>query len=255
MLVLPLLAALIAVACGDDDDGDPPEAGATAGVERELQEDTPLARAVASAPARLNTLPSYRYRSELEVSLPEARSELGAQAGRAEAEGEAIPPGRIRQATTLTVGSLTVEEHLLRIPEGEFVDRGAGYEPGLGELDTIALSVPVLWEAMTGLRDRLPSEVTAEGDHVDGVEATHYVLDQVRLLFPKDLALRMFGAVESADALPEEYRLEFWVANESELLLRLLIEGQADDGQGMINSFRLDTAISDIGEELDIDLP
>ncbi|MEX2236311.1 MAG: hypothetical protein WEB00_02060 [Dehalococcoidia bacterium] len=221
-----------------------------------VREDTneSLQQLAVAATERLEALESYRYTTTLEVTIPEATDELGAASAATTVTGEAIPPDHWRQVATSSVGAISAEEELISLPDGNFIRRGDSYTEGQGELNTSLLSVPSLWSTVEAFSVLLPDDPERENATVGDDLAVHYTVDNIRLLQAKDFTLRLFGAVESADDLPDRYRVELWFSSEGGILLQLLISGERIDGQGRPNTFRLESTISDIGEDFEIEL-
>lgn len=236
---------LLLAACGDDDDSSAPT---------EQAEDSAFQETITEAQDRLSLLDSYAFRTNLTVELPNAGAELGATTASVQARGEAIPPDRLYQTATSTLGDISAEEELITVPDGDFVSRGGDFTPGKGELQTSLLSVPSLWSTIASVSALLPPDPESEDEIVEGVESLHYFAEDIRLLFAKDLVLHLFGAVDSADALPDRYSVELWLSREQGVLLRILVSGERDDPRGGQSSFRLESSISEIGDDFDIAL-
>ena len=242
VVVAALVVVAFAISEGDGDD----EEGAAA--QSSFQE------AIRRAPERLRQLPSYAYTTSLEVQLPGAGGELGATTASGQASGEVVPPDRLRQVATTTVGSISAEEELVRVPEGEFIKRPDGYFEGLGELNTFLLSVPSLWSELAGVSQLFPADPEGVEDQVDGVACRRYEVDEVRLLLIKDHVLRLFGAVSSAEELPDFYEVELCFSEEDDTLLRVAISGERRDAQEQVVQFELESTVTDIGEDFAIEL-
>jgi hypothetical protein len=224
------------------------------GQEAETSSGESLPELAAEAPDRLNALESYRYDSSLAFEIPSAGDELGATDGSVVAEGEAVPPDAIHHVATTTLGDVSADEELVRLPEGNFIKRQDGYTEGLGELNTFIVSAPSLWSEIAGIAQLLPEDATTGEDIVDGRAAIRYTVEEVRLLWVKDYVLRLFGAVESAAVLPDFYRMEFWFSQDSGTPLKVTAEGEGIDPQGGTVRFLLDSTISDIGQQFTIEL-
>lgn len=234
---------LIAFAASGNDEDEPEEA-----TESSFQQ------AIRAAPQRLRQLPSYAYETTLAADLPGAGSELGATTASARAEGEVIPPDRLQQTATTTLGSISADEELVRLPEGDFIRRPDGYVEGLGELDTFVLSAPSLWDELAGVAQLFPADPEGFEDQVDGVACRRYEIAEVRLLLIKDHVLRLFGAVSSAKELPDFYEVELCLAVEDDTLLRVSIRGERTDAQERLVSFELNSSVTDIGDNFAIEL-
>jgi hypothetical protein len=235
---------IVAFVVAENDDKGPNEEG----------ELTPFREAIAAAPQRLSQLPSYAYTTRLETELPGAGDELGATSAAARADGEVIPPDRLRQVATASVGAIDAEEELVRVPEGDFIKRPDGYFEGLGELNTFLLSAPSLWSELAGVAQLFPADPPGVADEVDGVTAVRYHADEVRLLLIKDHVLRLFGAVASAEELPDFYEVEVWLSEENGTLLRISIHGERMDAQEQMVTFELESSVTDIGDHFVIEL-
>jgi hypothetical protein len=245
VLIVGAAALVVGLAVSEESDQEPGE--------EEAQAST-FGAMVAMAINRLESLEGYRYTTILEVELPGAAGELGATQASSKAEGEVINPDRMHQVATSTLGGIAAEEEIVQLPEGDFIKRPEGYTEGLGELNTYMLAVPVLWSDIDDISHLLPDRVPGERDDIEGAEAVHYVAEDVPLLLVKDYVLRLFGAVESAAELPENYRVEFWISEEDGTLIRLDITGERIDAHEDQVRFRLESVIYDIGADFAINL-
>ena len=113
----------------------------------------------------------------------------------------------------MTLAFVSVTEEVLILPEGEFVLRDGVFIEGTGELQTIRLSVPSLWTEVATVAVLLPENPDSDAEMIDGRDVRHYVLEEIRLIFVKDLNL--FGAVESVEVLPQRYTMELWLDEET----------------------------------------
>jgi hypothetical protein len=241
-LALAFSALAVCASCGDDDD------------ENEVEVSSPFQESVAAAADNLARLPSYSYETTLAVELPGAGDELGAEEASSEATGEAIPPASLHQVATSTLAFVSVTEELLLLPEGTFVLRDGTFIEGTGELQTIRLSVPSLWTQVATVAVLLPEDPGSESDTVGGRDTRHYVLEEIRLIFVKDLVLNLFGAVESVEVLPQRYTMELWFDVETDVLLQMAIDFQGLDAEERPLNFHLESTVDGIGEEYDISL-
>ena len=106
----------------------------------------------------------------------------------------------------MTLAFVSVTEEVLILPEGEFVLRDGVFIEGTGELQTIRLSVPSLWTEVATVAVLLPENPDSDAEMIDGRDVRHYVLEEIRLIFVKDLGLTFSARLNPWKCCPSATR-------------------------------------------------
>ena len=268
-LLSALLAlAVVAGACGDDDDE-----GVAASAEGGAQTSTPAAKAPPPTLAPPAALKSFRYEMTMELSGSAASGGSGLPSGvsidldlKMEMSGAVISPDREQSTLKVDFGFLKLDVETIRIGDRVWT-RQSGDEwqeetADLGELglDFSVSPVDLLGADETGggfetLRSVLGA-LDGENDRVNGIDAVRYELtsEQFTQAFPSGGLPG--GLSEGApDGALEEMLVQVWIARDSGIPVRLVIEASAGDG-GDEGEMRLELNLSELNSsEIEIEPP